>query len=204
MATPLRERRRQLLRDEILHAAQVLMAEKGHTLMSMDEVAAKVGISKPTLYSYFATKDELIVKAAASIIEQAIMMMEEVQQTKTPLQRLSYFLQLLIEFQLGEDLVPHPWRAETFQFLCEHEESLTMLNRLDEVVVTLTEEAIMHGEIDPQMDKAIVVRAFYSLVHALNIGHLSLAGEPNTTTIARSLATIFDRGVSLPATRSSL
>ncbi len=195
MATPLRERRRQLLRDEILHAAQGLISEKGHTLMAMDEVAAKAGISKPTLYSYFATKDELIVKAAASMIEEAIAMMEEVQQSKTPLQRLVYFLQILVEFQIGEDMVPRPWRAETFHFLCEHEESLAMLNRLDEAVVTLVREAIAQGEIDPRLDTAIVVRTFYSLVHALNIGHTSLAGEPKTETVAGLLAIIFEQGV---------
>ena len=53
MTVSLRERRRQLLYDEILTAVGELLGEKGYSAMSMDELAARVGISKPTLYSIF-------------------------------------------------------------------------------------------------------------------------------------------------------
>jgi AcrR family transcriptional regulator len=56
MTVPLRERRRQLLRDEILQAAAALLNEKGYAAMSMDELAGRAGISKPTLYGYVREK----------------------------------------------------------------------------------------------------------------------------------------------------
>jgi AcrR family transcriptional regulator len=56
MTLTLRERQKQALREEIMNAAQELVAEKGYGAMSMDELAARVGISKPTLYAHFANK----------------------------------------------------------------------------------------------------------------------------------------------------
>jgi AcrR family transcriptional regulator len=197
MSTPLRERRRQLLAEEILHAAQRLMAEKGHALMSMDELAAQVGISKPTLYTYFATKDELIVKAAVNAMEEVIGVLDDADQHATsPLQRIALLLQTTISRQIDQETMePRPWRAETFEFLCNHEESAAVIRRMDETLDGLAQEAIDCGEIDPRLDKAMVVRAFYALLHALNVGHASISGPPDPTTIANMLATIFVKGV---------
>ena len=61
MTNSLRQRRRQMLEAEILDATREILAERGYVAMSMDDLAAQVGISKPTLYSHFATKDEIIV-----------------------------------------------------------------------------------------------------------------------------------------------
>jgi len=50
-------------RQRILETATELMAEKGPDAVSMREISAKLGITKPVLYYYFKDKDELI-KAA--------------------------------------------------------------------------------------------------------------------------------------------
>lgn len=197
MSVSLRERRRQRLYDEILDATSDLMGEKGHELMSMDEVAARVGISKPTLYSYFATKDELIVKATVRKMNQVITFIEADHPGKTPLQRLTMLLHHVISLQIG-DKPSHqlrPWRSELFKFLCEQEESLALMDRIDNEVVSLAEQAMEQGEIAPDLDTAIVVRTFYTMIHALNIGIMSKGGHPRPDTFADTLASIFRRGV---------
>jgi AcrR family transcriptional regulator len=44
-----------------------LLAEVGPTGLSVDEVAARAGVSKTTIYRRFATKDDLMVAALASL-----------------------------------------------------------------------------------------------------------------------------------------
>jgi len=51
---PRAERERQML--ETAHA---LFAERGYAAVTMDEVAAAVGVTKPLLYTYFGNKDRL-------------------------------------------------------------------------------------------------------------------------------------------------
>ncbi len=48
--------------DEILAAAQKLFCEKGYEQAAMSEIAARVGVVEGTIYKYFATKRELLLK----------------------------------------------------------------------------------------------------------------------------------------------
>jgi AcrR family transcriptional regulator len=51
---PRAERERQML-----ETARALFAERGYAAVTMDEVAAAVGVTKPLLYTYFGNKDRL-------------------------------------------------------------------------------------------------------------------------------------------------
>src|SRR5215216_2455897 len=99
----LRERRRQMLRDEILDAARMLIAEKGYITMSMDELAVQAGISKPTLYSHFTTKDELVVATAVREMEQVITLIEARADGQTPLQWLITLMRTIIKHHIDEN-----------------------------------------------------------------------------------------------------
>ncbi|GLB60679.1 TetR/AcrR family transcriptional regulator [Cytobacillus sp. NCCP-133] len=48
-------------REAILEAAVELFAEKGYSQTSMQEIADRVGISKGSLYSFFTSKEDLII-----------------------------------------------------------------------------------------------------------------------------------------------
>ncbi|TYK50972.1 TetR/AcrR family transcriptional regulator [Actinomadura decatromicini] len=59
-----RSRRRQMSKDErraeIIQTAADLFEKMGYSGASMDDIAAAVGIGKPTLYHYFRSKSELL------------------------------------------------------------------------------------------------------------------------------------------------
>ncbi len=54
-----RERRKQARPGELLAAALELFVEKGFAATRVDEVAARAGVSKGTLFLYFSSKEEL-------------------------------------------------------------------------------------------------------------------------------------------------
>lgn len=60
-------------RRAILEAAKSVFLERGYGAASMSEVAARVGGSKQTLYSYFASKEELFV---AMMLEKGATMID--------------------------------------------------------------------------------------------------------------------------------
>jgi AcrR family transcriptional regulator len=53
----------------ILEATLVLLAEVGPTGLSIEEVASRAGVGKTTIYRRFATKDDLVAAALASLNE---------------------------------------------------------------------------------------------------------------------------------------
>lgn len=56
-----RERERTARRDSILAAAQETFTTRGFAGSTMEEVALRAEITKPTLYGYFRSKDELLL-----------------------------------------------------------------------------------------------------------------------------------------------
>ena len=57
--------------DAIVEAVNSLLAEKGFDLMTVDEVAAKVGIAKASLYKHFSSKEQLACAAMVQAMQKA-------------------------------------------------------------------------------------------------------------------------------------
>ena len=47
--------------EQTLAVARTLFAERGYAAVTMDEVAAEVGVTKPLLYNYFGNKERLYI-----------------------------------------------------------------------------------------------------------------------------------------------
>jgi AcrR family transcriptional regulator len=58
--TPIRQRRKEARPQELLDAALEVFVEKGFVAARAEEVAARAGVSKGTLYLYYPSKEELL------------------------------------------------------------------------------------------------------------------------------------------------
>ena len=47
--------------EQTLTEAHALFAEGGYAAVTMDEIAARVGVTKPLLYNYFGNKERLYI-----------------------------------------------------------------------------------------------------------------------------------------------
>ncbi|EIF00136.1 TetR/AcrR family transcriptional regulator [Saccharomonospora glauca] len=77
-AKPPAQRRRRMPRAErerqMIEVAESVFAERGYAAASMDEIAERVGVSKPMLYEYFQSKEGLLlacIQAARSSLREA-------------------------------------------------------------------------------------------------------------------------------------
>lgn len=73
------QRQRSLREDAILDATAVLMGERGYAATSIDDIAAAVGISKPTFYQHFASKEGVAESVVRRNIERAEVRLDEVE-----------------------------------------------------------------------------------------------------------------------------
>jgi TetR/AcrR family transcriptional regulator, regulator of autoinduction and epiphytic fitness len=194
--TTLRERRRQQLHAEILSAARQLIQEKGLGGMSMDDVAAQAGVSKPTLYSYFATKEDLVVSAITQRLDIGIAAIEAEPDPPQPLDRLCSLMHEFLVRQIeGERTTLRPWSPEIFQLLCNRADAVTRLQRMERGVAQLVEAAQRKAEIDPALDTGVVVRSFFAMFGAAHNQSFSVLAQPDVSTLAANLVQIFARGV---------
>jgi AcrR family transcriptional regulator len=63
---------RSAMRDELLAAAQAVVARKGLAGLTIREVLAEAGVAPGTLYAYFDGKDELLAAMARKVADGAL------------------------------------------------------------------------------------------------------------------------------------
>ena len=74
--------REQVLRAReaaIVSAVNRLLAEKGFDAMTVDAVAAEVGIAKASLYKHFKSKEDLAAAAMIGVLDRALALIEALQ-----------------------------------------------------------------------------------------------------------------------------
>jgi TetR/AcrR family transcriptional regulator len=59
-------------RARIVDVAIDMFSRQGFRATSMNEIAAAVGLSKPTLYHYFASKEKLLVAIYAGVLDESL------------------------------------------------------------------------------------------------------------------------------------
>jgi TetR/AcrR family transcriptional regulator, cholesterol catabolism regulator len=62
------QQRQDVRRRELLQAAAALYAEQGYRATSMNDLAAHVGLSKPALYHYVRSKEDLLVELYEEVL----------------------------------------------------------------------------------------------------------------------------------------
>ncbi|MFC4948739.1 TetR/AcrR family transcriptional regulator [Pseudonocardia sp. GCM10023141] len=65
-------------RERVLSLSAEIFSRRGFRATSMNEIAAAVGLSKPTLYHYFRSKEELLVRIYSDVLDESRVLAEEV------------------------------------------------------------------------------------------------------------------------------
>jgi AcrR family transcriptional regulator len=158
----------------ILAATVELLAERGLAAMSIEEVAARAGVGKATIYRRWPSKGLLALDAfVASFQEQQPLpdtgtlrgdLLDALHAwvravTRTPMGRL--LADLIAEAQHDPELRA-AWRDRVM-------EPLRVQHRI------MLDRAIVRGEIPPSVDREVVLDLFFgSAQHRLLLGHLPM------------------------------
>ena len=153
-----------IVREEaILDATNRLLANKGYEMMSMDDIAAEVGIAKGSLYKHFESKEAL----------GAAVMIRLLQRTRAALDGLPADLDArgrlegLLRWTLTERLaggVPHlPSTSSTLRdTLLGSKDYMHELMSLSEAMGDLIRQAKADGAIRSDLDDEFVLYSLYA------------------------------------------
>ncbi|MFE9649495.1 TetR family transcriptional regulator [Streptomyces sp. NPDC006365] len=86
--TGLRERKKRRMYQDVSEVAIGLFLERGFDAVSVAEIAAAAEISKPTLFRYFPTKEDLVLHRFADHEQEAARIVDERSEGQSPLDAL--------------------------------------------------------------------------------------------------------------------
>ena len=165
----LKDRQREERERLILEAAEELLAEKGYHEMSIDEIAARVGVSKGTVYLHFPSKEELVLAQLERGMRRFIQSADVV---LTSAASPSEKLRSLIELVYGQTF------RERSQFFTSIQENAELRNRLmdrkrefheqwealSQRVTQAFDDGKSRGEFDVTIPTPLLVSMFWSLL----------------------------------------
>jgi TetR/AcrR family transcriptional regulator of autoinduction and epiphytic fitness len=180
--------------DAIIRAVNLLLAEKGFEAMTVDEVAANVGIAKASLYKHFPSKEDLAAAAMAHLMEQALAFLGSLPEEQASLEKLRAVVRWMMRLKLGGEMPSLPSQNSTLRTtLVAHKAYMDGLMGVSDRLGAWIEEAQAQGLINPKLPAIAVLYTLYAracdpVMEFLKMGGLNTDEE----IIELVLSTCFD------------
>lgn len=147
-----------------------LLSEKGFDAMTVDEVAAEVGIAKASLYKHFSSKEELACAAMVQAMQKAEAFLEELSQTDVtdstacvPLNKLMATTRWTLQLKLAGEMPTLPSHNSTLRAtLMASRPYMDGLMKVSEVLGGWIVQAQQDGYINASLPPLAVLYTIYA------------------------------------------
>jgi AcrR family transcriptional regulator len=163
MKTSFKARLAQVREDAIVASVNRLLAEKGFESMTVDEVAADVGIAKASLYKHFSSKEELAAAAMIQVLHDALAFVAEQPADGKPIDRLKAAVRWTMQRQLDGEMPSLPAQNSTLRAaLVANPAYIDRLIELSEVLGSWISEAQAAGDLNPKLPAVVVLYTLFA------------------------------------------
>ena len=153
----------QLRENAILDATTMILGTKGYDLMTMDDVANAVGISKPSLYKHFKSKEDLVGEALIRLIDGAVDFLAQLDEGLKPIEKLTALLEWALRVRLegGMPFLPST-STHVREMLMRNLKYITRVLKLNGQIEKLVLAAQKTGDLNPDLPSDVILFSYYS------------------------------------------
>jgi len=175
--------REQVLRvreDAIVHSVNRLLAEKGFDSMTVDEVAADVGIAKASLYKHFASKEALAAAAMVRVLQLALATIEAqaANSEASALQRLQAVTRWALEVQMAGEMPSLPSQNSTLRAaLIAHKPYLDLVMQVSEPLGAWIVQAQADKSLNAALPAEVILYTLFARACDPVLGILKASGQ---------------------------
>jgi AcrR family transcriptional regulator len=161
--TPYRIKQLQMREEAILDAAHTLLGKYGYDAMTMDDVAAEVGIAKASLYKHFESKEKLAAQTMVRLFDRTVSELNSQGASKTAYEKLRDMLEWALRERLKGGIPHLPSTSSSLvESLMTDESYLASLFTLNAALSQLVDQAKSDGVISKELPTDYVVTAIYA------------------------------------------
>lgn len=192
---PFKQQVLQAREDAIIDAVNRLLAEKGFDLMTVDAVAAEVGIAKASLYKHFDSKEALAGAAMKRLLTRSMAQLDLIAQADHPdaLSRIKAVARWTMEVQLAGEMPSLPSQNSSLRAsLMSDMAYMTQLIAVSERLGAWISEAQSAGLLTTSVPAEVVLYTLFARACDPVLGVLKAGGHAPEQIIEWVLATTFD------------
>lgn len=179
-----REQILQVREDAIVSSVNRLLAEKGFDAMTVDEVAADVGVAKASLYKHFSSKEELAAAAMIRVLDRALGFIEKLEaETAEPaadrdVNRLRAVARWTMEVQLAGEMPSLPAQNSSLRSaLMGNKVYIDRLMEVSEKLGSWIEAAQAAGSLAKSLPVEVILYTLFARACDPVLGLLKSAGQ---------------------------
>jgi len=185
-----------LRENAILDAATAVLSQKGYDLMTMDDVAGTVGISKPSLYKHFKSKEELIGEALIRLLDGALEYVAALDTALGPLQKLSALLEWALRVRLGGGLPFLPSTSPHVRdMLIRNVKYMLRIMKLNRQLEALVKLAQQQGQLNRELPTDLILFSQYARTCDPAVEHLQKYSKMEPEDIVRHMLKVSFEGL---------
>ena len=182
--------------EAILVSVNRLLAEKGFDVMTVEEVAADVGIAKASLYKHFTSKEELAAAAMIRILDRALAQVELLRSNASapPLDQLKSVARWAMQVQLAGEMPSLPAQNSALRAaLLANRAYLDRLMQVSELLGAWITGAQAAGSLNPDIPGEVILYTLFARACDPVLGLLKAGGNySNERIIEILIASCFD------------
>jgi AcrR family transcriptional regulator len=176
--------------DAIVEAANRLLAEKGFDLMTVDEVAAEVGIAKASLYKHFPSKEDLAAAAMVRVLARAKSLLASLPTAAAPIDQLKAVVRWMMRLQLAGEMPSLPSQNSSLRAnLMANRAYLDGLLQVSDQMGGWIEAAQADGSLNPALPPILVLYTVYSRACDPVLEFMKLSGQHSHEEIVEFVVT---------------
>lgn len=88
-------------KDEVIRVAARLFAAKGYYATTLDQIAEEIGVTKPALYYYITSKEDILRTIINRIMEPMMEVSQVGRSTLPPREKMAKMIRILVQFSAG-------------------------------------------------------------------------------------------------------
>jgi AcrR family transcriptional regulator len=174
-----------LREDAIIDAVHALLADKGYDLMTVDEVAASVGIAKTSLYKHFESKEALAGAAMVRLLDQTAAAIAAQPATVPPIDRIVAVVRWAIELHLRRQMPLLPSTRSTLRdALARNRDYVDRLIEVSDALGGWIEQAQADGSLNASLPAEVILYILYARACDPVLDVLQLTGRFDDARIA--------------------
>ena len=189
-----KEQMRQAREDAIVQSVNRLLAEKGFDAMTVDEVAASVGIAKASLYKHFPSKEDLAAAAMVRVMRRAQDFLYTLPPERAPLDKLRDVARWTMQVQLAGEMPSLPSQNSSLRAaLMGNREYMDGLMDVSDRLGEWIEAAQAAGHLNPQLPPIAVLYTLFARACDPVLEFLKAGGQHSDEQIVELvMSTCFD------------